>query len=429
MKHKAYKANIIYTPTPAAFEVVPHGYVVVDDAGKVVTVSNALPTQWAHIEVEDLGDCILIPAMNDLHVHAPQFRNQGLAMDLELLPWLETYTFPEESKYANVAYARNVYSQFVRELWRHGTMRASVFATVHRDATIELARLFHKAGMGAMVGLVGMDRNCPEAVCNNAERMVNDTHALIDAVSDMPLVSAIATPRFVPSCSPTMMRAYGDLVAREGLPVQSHLSENHSEIAWVKELEPEASCYADAYRRYGLLGHTPTFMAHCCYSEGEEEQMLLDCGVTVVHCPTSNCNLGSGIAPVRRFLDCGIGVTLGSDISGGHHLSIFRVMQYALQMSKLHSTLAGGREAFLTLSEAFYMATKSGGSHFGRVGSFEPGYEFDALVIDDATLCDGVTPSYSLLERLERYVYLGDDRQLCRRYCSGALIPDPATRQ
>ena len=156
-------------------------------------------------------------------------------------------------------------------------------------------------------------------------------------------------------------------------------------------------------------------MAHCVWTEGEELELMKRRGVVVAHCPTSNFNVASGMAPIRRFLDAGLQVGLGSDISGGHDLSIFRMMVYAIQVSKIHYQ-QDHQQAFLTLPEVFYMATKSAGSFFGRVGSFEPGYEFDALVIDDSDLNhDG----YSLLERLERYIYLGDDRQITHRFCRG----------
>ena len=144
-------------------------------------------------------------------------------------------------------------------------------------------------------------------------------------------------------------------------------------------------------------------------------------GVVVAHCPTSNFNVSSGMAPIRKFLDEGLRVGLGSDISGGHDLNIFRMMVYAIQVSKMHYQQNHDRH-FLSLSEAFWIATKSAGSFFGRVGSFEPGYEFDALVIDDSDLNHD---DYSLLHRLERYIYLGDDRQIVHRFCCGKEIKEP----
>jgi guanine deaminase len=212
------------------------------------------------------------------------------------------------------------------------------------------------------------------------------------------------------------------MARRYNLPVQSHLSENHGEIAWVKELEPESRHYADAYDRYGLFGQTPTVMAHCVWSDGYELELMRQRGIMVAHCPTSNLNIASGIAPIRRFLDAGIPVGLGSDVSGGHDFSIFRMMVYAVQMSKMHYQRDKSC-AFLTLSEAFWMATKSAGRFFGKVGSFEPDYDFDALVIDDSDLL--IDDGYTLLQRLERFVYVGDDRHIVARYCQGHLIPDP----
>ena len=425
---KVYRAHILFTKEKSRFEVLENGYVAVGADGRVLSVSTEQPSDDA--EVIDFGDRLLIPAMNDVHVHAPQYRNQGIAMDLELLPWLQNYTFPEEMKYADLAYAERMYRRFIRDLWRFGTMRACVFATIHTESTRLLMRLFQEAGMGALVGKVAMNRNCPEGLTESVENMVQGYESLLTATSSCvpsvasdqrssaSLVRPIVTPRFIPSCTPDMLRACGELAAKYQLPVQSHLSENKDEIVMVAELEPESTCYGDAYNRYGLFGQTPTVMAHCVWTEGEELELMKRQGVMVAHCPTSNLNIASGLAPVRTFLDAGIPVGLGSDISGGHDLSIFRMMVYAIQVSKMCYQQNHDRK-FLSLSEAFWIATKSAGRFFGRVGSFEPGYEFDALVINDADLNHD---HYSLLHRLERYIYLGDDRQIEHRFCCGKEI-------
>ena len=417
---KIYKAHILYTKEQSRFEVLENGYVAVDADGRVSGVATDLASlDSLDAEVTDFGDCLLIPAMNDLHVHAPQYRNQGIAMDLELLPWLQNYTFPEEMKYASLDYAGRMYRRFVRDLWRFGTMRACVFATIHTEGTRLLMRLFQEAGMGALVGKVAMNRNCPEGLSESVEDMLQGNEALIEEFNKPDaLVRPIITPRFIPSCTPEMLRACGRLAAKYLLPVQSHLSENKDEIAWVKTLEPDSTCYGDAYDRYGLFGQTPTVMAHCVWTDGEELELMKRRGVMVAHCPTSNFNVASGMAPVRRFLNEGLPVGLGSDISGGHDLNIFRMIVYAIQVSKIHYQ-QNHDWPFLTLSEAFWMATKSAGRFFGRVGSFEPGYEFDALVIDDRDLNHD---NYTLLERLERYIYRGDDRQIMHRFCRGKEI-------
>ena len=419
---KIYRAHILFTKERSRFEVFERGYVAVED-GLVKGVSadlKALDAEGA--EVIDFGDKLLIPAMNDMHVHAPQVHNQGVAMDLELLPWLQNYTFPEESKYADVEYAEKMYRRFMHTQWLFGTMRSVVFGTVHTASTRKLMHLYQEAGMGAMVGKVAMNRNCPEALCEDPEVAVKGNEELIAEFSDPNgLVRPIITPRFVPSCTPELLKACGELAKKYQLPVQSHLSENTSEIAWVAELEPESKSYGDAYNRYGLFGQTPTIMAHCVWTSGQELELMKKNRVMVAHCPTSNLNLSSGMAPIRTLLEEGLPIGLGSDISGGHDLNMFRMMVYAIQVSKMHYQ-QNHEKAFLTLPEVFWIATKSAGSFFGKVGSFEPGYEFDALVIDDSVL---YPQEYSLQHRLERFIYLGDDRQIAHRFCRGKEIKEP----
>jgi guanine deaminase len=419
---KLYKANIIFTREKDRFEVIENGYVGVEN-GRVVDVASSADSFGQQVEeVIDYGDRLLIPAMNDMHVHAGQYRNRGISMDLALLEWLNSYTFPEEAKYSDTRYARRMYSRFVHDLWRYGTMRTATFATTHLESTRLLMELFREAGMGALVGKVNMDRNSIDALLESVDEAVARNEALITEWNDPDgLVRPIITPRFIPSCSPAMLRACGEQAQKYQVPVQSHLSENPSEIVLVQQLEPESRFYGDAYDRYGLFGQTPTIMAHCVFSEGEELELMSRRNVMVAHCPTSNINLKTGIAPIRSFLDKGIKVGFGSDISGGHDMSIMRVMVYAIQVSKLYDQKYEGKH-FLTLPEAFWIATKSAGSFFGKVGSFEPGYEFDALVIDDAVLN---FDNYTLLERLERYIYLGDDRQIEHRFCRGKLIEEP----
>ena len=418
---KIYKANILHTPSPECFEVHQDGYIVVDDEGIIQGLYDVLPADMEGMPIVDFANRLLIPAMNDMHVHAPQYANMGVAMDMELIPWLNTYTFPEEEKFSNEEYAQTVYRAFVAELCRQGTMRAAVFATTHLPATLCLAKTFDEAGMGALIGLIGMDRHSPESLTNTAHSWKANMQQLMHSLTNKAMVKPIITPRFIPSCTPEMLQRMGEMAAQYDLPVQSHLSENKQEIAWVQQLEPHSTCYGDAYHRYGLFGQTPTLMAHCCYTAGEELQLMRDNDVCVVHCPTSNCNLASGIAPIRQFLQAGLRVALGSDVAAGHHLSIFRVMQYAVQMSKLQYALSDGKYPFLTLSEVFHMATKQGGSFFGKVGSFEVGYAFDALVIDDSDI-NGMCPQMNCQQRLERFIYLGDDRHIQHRFCQGKEI-------
>ena len=420
---RIYKAHILYTKQKDHFEVYENGYVAVDDSGRVTGVASCLDELDSEgTEIVDFGNRLLIPAMNDMHVHAPQVHNQGVAMDLELLPWLQNYTFPEEAKYADTRYAERMYRRFLHTQWLFGTMRSVVFGTVHTESTRLLMQLYQEAGMGALVGKVAMNRNCPEVLCEDVKEAVEGNERLI-AEFNKPgaLVRPIITPRFVPSCTPELLQACGELAKKYRLPVQSHLSENKSEIAWVAELEPDSENYGAAYDQYGLFGQTPTIMAHCVWTQGKELELMRRNGVMVAHCPTSNFNIASGMAPIRTFLEEGLHVGLGSDISGGHDLNMFRMLVYAIQVSKMQYQ-QNHDKAFLTLPEIFWIATKSAGSFFGKVGSFEPGYEFDALVIDDEVLHPD---EYSLLHRLERFIYLGDDRQILHRFCRGKEVPEP----
>ena len=339
---KVYKAHILFTKEKDHFEVFENGYVAVGDDGRVVGVANSLEdlkVQFPAFNVQraefiDFGDKLLIPAMNDMHVHAPQVHNQGVAMDLELLPWLQNYTFPEESKYADVEYAERMYRRFMHTQWLFGTMRSVVFGTVHTESTRILMKLYQEAGMGALVGKVAMNRNCPDALCENVEAAVEGNEKLIAEFGNPDgLVRPIITPRFVPSCTPELLKACGELANKYQLPVQSHLSENVSEIAWVAELEPESKSYGDAYNRYGLFGQTPTIMAHCVWTKGEELELMKRNGVMVAHCPTSNFNIASGMAPLRTFLDEGVHIGLGSDISGGHDLNMSNLVTTSTRWS------------------------------------------------------------------------------------------------
>ncbi|SHH14416.1 guanine deaminase [Thermosyntropha lipolytica DSM 11003] len=420
---KAYKGHVVFTPQFGRYEIIENGYIVVE-GGKVKGVYQDLPAAYANLEVIDYGDKLIIPGFVDLHFHAPQFVNRGLGLDKELIPWLETYTFPEESKYKDLAYAKKAYQNVVRELWKQGTTRCVLFATIHKDATIKLMELLDKAGLAAYVGKVNMDRNAPDILIETTEDSLRDTEEFLkETVDKYEKVKPIITPRFVPTCSPELMRGLSELARKYNVPIQSHLSENRSEVAWVKELHPECPNYASVYEQFQLFGQQPTVMAHCIYLTDEEIELMARNKVYVAHSPHSNNNLSSGISPIRKLIKAGVPVGLASDISGGHDVSIPSVMVAAAQVSKLKWVEDSANGDPLSTAELFYLATKGGGSFFGKVGSFEEGYEFDALVIDDSSLAD-VNPR-TIEERLQRFIYIGDDRNIVARYVAGKKIEEP----
>ena len=363
-----------------------NAYLVCED-GLCRGIFDTLPAAYAGAPVTDCGDCLIIPGMVDLHLHAPQFSYRGTGMDCELLEWLKTRTFPEEARFSDLTYAARAYGIFADQMKRSATTRASMFGTIHREASLLLMDLMERTGLVSYVGKVNMDRNAPPTLVEGThEAAARDTARFVAEALDRRYRNTrpILTPRFIPSCTDELLRALKEVQRKYALPVQSHLSENPNEVALVHRLAPEARFYGDAYARFGLFGgDVPTIMAHCIYSTEGEVDMMLKRGVWVAHCPNSNLNIASGIAPIRKYLRLGLRVGLGSDVAGGQTESMFRAITDAIQVSKMHWRYADKGQRPLSFSEGFYLATKGGGSFFGKVGSFEPGYEFDALVIDD----------------------------------------------
>ncbi|OUP85711.1 guanine deaminase [Lachnoclostridium sp. An169] len=416
------KGNIIYTKQPDAFEICERGYLVCED-GKVQGVYQTLPFKYGGYPVTDYGDCLIIPGLVDLHIHAPQYSYRGLGMDLELLEWLEVNTFPEEAKFEYLDYAEKSYQIFADNMRRSATTRACIFATVHREATLLLMDMMEKSGLCTFVGKVNMDRNAPDFLCEETQESADETVEWIKDVLHKKYRNTlpILTPRFVPSCTDALMEDLKKIQLRYSLPLQSHLSENLSEIDWVKELCPWSEFYGDVYDHFGLFGaDCPTVMAHCVYSGEKEIERMKENGVFIAHCPESNMNVSSGIAPVRRFLEEGLHVGLGSDVAGGSTENLFAAMAHAVQSSKLRWRLEDQSLDPLSVEEVFYMGTKGGGAFFGKVGSFEPGYEFDAVVLDDSRLKH--PQPLDVKSRLERMVYFSDDREIRAKYVRGRQI-------
>lgn len=417
------KGNIVYSRSAEELEICEHGYLVCEN-GRVKGVYQTLPFVYGGIPITDYEDRLIIPGLVDLHVHAPQYSYRGLGMDMELLEWLETNTFPEEAKFQETEYAKKAYRIFVDRMRRSATTRACIFATVHREATLLLMDMLEEAGLNTMVGKVNMDRNCPDYLREeSAEASASETVEWIRDVLHKKYkhTRPILTPRFTPSCTDDLMERLKMIQMRYELPLQSHLSENPGEISWVKELCPWSEFYGDAYDKFGLFGSDcPTIMAHCVYSDEKEIARMKENGVYIAHCPESNMNIASGVAPVRRFLAEGLHVGMGSDVAGGSTESIFTAMAHAIQASKLRWRLLDGSLKPLTVEEAFYMATKGGGEFFGRVGSFEEGYEMDAVVLDDIRL-EHPQP-LDVKKRLERMIYFSDDREIYAKYVEGSRL-------
>lgn len=411
------KGNIIHTPDSTHLSCHKDSYLIAED-NSIVGIMKDLPEKYAHIPISDFGDRIIIPGLCDMHVHAPQFVYRGLGLDLQLMDWLNRYAFPTEARFANESYARSYYRAFTEEMAKNGTTRAVVFATLHVPATKILMEEMHAHGIGGFVGKVNMDTLSPDYLSETAKQSLADTEQWILETRDLfPLVKPAITPRFIPTCTSEVLEGLGKLASKYNVPVHSHISEDLGEMSVVRERYPDIPTDGHVYDKFGLLGKK-TVMAHFLYPTEEEMALIAERGVTIVHCPQSHGNVAAGFSPLRKMLRAGVKVALGSDIAGGCSINILRAMSDAIYMSKLEWLLSGKKDDFLTVAEAFYLGTMGGGQFFGKVGCFEPGYEFDAVILDDSTL-NTPLDQLTLEERMERLIHLGDDRNIAARYVAG----------
>lgn len=410
--------DLCFSTAPRHIETMEASYLHVKD-GKCISCYKELPEALSSLEIKDYSGNLIIPGMVDLHLHAPQYAYRGTKMDLPLLDWLNSNTFPEEAKYEDMNYAKAAYKNFVEDLKESPTTRAVIFATLHKEATLCLMDLLEKSGLETMVGKVNMDRNSPDYLTeHSAEEALENTRNWLQAIpKEYRHCHPILTPRFTPTCSDALMEGLGKIKKEKGIPLQSHLSENTAEIAWVKELCPDTKNYGESYDRYGLLQHS--VMAHCVHTREDELELLKERECYICHCPQSNTNLQSGVAPVKHFLEKGAKLGLGTDVAGGANLSMFRAITDAIHVSKLRSCLLL-EDAAITVEEAFFMASLSGGGFFGKVGSFLTGYEADFLVYERKR--ESIREE-SLLERLEMLLYT--EKELFRmkaKFVSGRQI-------
>ncbi|MEF2597111.1 MAG: amidohydrolase family protein [Lachnospiraceae bacterium] len=409
--------TIVHTPTKDVFDCHPDSYLI-SEGGKVTGIFQELPEKYKNVPVLDYGNSLILPGLCDMHVHAPQFVYRGLGIDLQLIEWLDRYAFPTEARFADLSYARIYYEAFADALAKNGTTRAVIFGTLHAPATELLMEILEKKKIGAYVGKINMDTLSPDYLCETPKQSLADTRKWIEDTKDrFHLVKPAVTPRFIPTCSTSVLEGLGKLAQEFDLPVHSHISEDLGEMSIVRDRYPQYDNDGDVYDHFGLLT-SHTVMAHFIYPTRHEMELIKERGVTIAHCPQSNGNVAAGIPPIRQMLDLGVKVGLGSDIAGGYSVSIFRAMSEAVYLSKLQWLRSEKKDSFLSVPESFYLGTKGGGQFFGKVGSFETGYELDAIVVDDRSLC---VPAdrLSTEERVERVIHLADDRNIISRFVAG----------
>uniref|UniRef100_A0A8C2PV26 Guanine deaminase n=1 Tax=Cyprinus carpio TaxID=7962 RepID=A0A8C2PV26_CYPCA len=302
-------------------------------------------------DIKQLGQHeFLMPGMVDTHIHASQYSYTGTALDLPLLEWLNTYTFPVEAKYKDLEFANNVYTKVVRRTLKNGTTTACYFATIHTDASLLLGELADKFGQRALVGKVCMD-------CNSA----------VPQYKESPSECKEETDRFI----------------KELLKKKSHISENKGEVELVKTLFPGCKSYTDVYLKHKLLTDR-TVMAHGCHLTDEELEIFHETGSAISHCPNSNISICSGMLNVRNVLNHKVKLGLGTDVAAGYSPSMLDAMRRTLDTSKA-LTIQDPQHKTLSFEEVFRLATLGGSEALSlddQIGNFVVGKDFDALRVN-----------------------------------------------
>jgi guanine deaminase len=382
------------------------------------------------------GGQVVLPGFVDLHVHAPQYPQLGLALDEPLEVWLGKYTFPLEAKYADLGFAREAYSTLVSDLLAGGTTTALYFATVHREATKLLAEICLEQGQRGLVGKVVMDNHdtSPDYYRDETtEAALADTRAVIDHIRTLPgndRVLPVITPRFSPSCTDKALAGLGALARECGCHVQTHCSE--SDWAHGYALERYGRTDTAALDGFGLLTRK-TVLAHSVFLTDADMDTVRAAGTGVAHCALSNMYFANAVFPLRRALEKGIHVGLGTDISGGPSGSMFEACRTTVQASRLLETgvdpnvpreTRGQAGVTIDMKTAFHLATAGGGEALDLpVGVFRPGYHFDAIAIDP----DAVGGSIRLfgaqaVDRLEQILYGANRANVVYTFVGGDLV-------
>jgi len=394
-----YRANFFHSPAKGQIECIDDAFLLIED-GAIASVVTSQEHRWQELQNEPATDLrdqgFLLPGFVDLHIHAPQFPQLGQALDVPLEVWLQTHTFPLEARYKDLDYADSVYRTLVRTLLANGTTTAMYFATIHNPASLRLAEICLEMGQRALVGRVAMDLadECPDFYRDaSAEESVALTEEFIAAVPGLAgnhtgLVKPVITPRFIPSCSDKALQGLGDMAHRTGAHVQTHCSESDWEHGHV--LARCGKTDTEALAEFGLLGRH-TILAHSNFITDDDMDIIRKRGAGVAHCPLSNVYFSNAVFPLRRALEKGLHVGLGTDISGGPSASLLDSVRMSIAASRMMEdgvdakSQAGERgtpDSRIDFRTAFWLATRGGGEALDLpVGCFTPGNQFDAILV------------------------------------------------
>lgn len=400
---------------------LPKGALAIDGEGRIAWIGEAatLPEHWRSAPVDDFGDSLVMPGFIDAHIHFPQYRMLA-APGKDLLDWLRRFTFPEEARYADETYAQAAAGAFLSRLFAHGTTSAMAFCSVHRACADALFAAAASHNMALVTGKTMMDRNAIPAVQDTPETGALESEELYARWHGRGRARYAVTPRFAITSTDAQLKVSGELLARmPGALMQTHISESPGEIAFVKELFPRSKDYADVYDHFGLLGPRSIF-AHGIHLSEREAQRLSESGSSVIHCPTSNTFLGSGLMSMTHLRNKERPVSLGiaTDVGGGTTYSMLQTMgeAYKVQMLRGYKPSAAELFAMATIGNAHRLHIAD------ETGSLSKGKYADVIVLDPAA-----TPvlqarhalSQSLEDMLFAMMILGDDRAVTATYVAG----------
>ncbi len=356
----------------------------------------------------DYSGRLVMPGFIDTHTHYPQ-TEMIASHGLQLLDWLQQYTFPTEEKFAERDHADRIAEFFCEQMLANGTTTSAVFATVHPQSVDAIFEQAQQRDLCLIAGKVMMDRNAPPALCDSVESSYRDSSELIRRWHLQGRNLYAVTPRFAPCSSPEQLEVCAQLLSENpGLYLQSHVAENHDEVDWVARLFPDSRSYLDVYDSHGLLGPRSIY-GHCIHLDQQDRERMAASGAAIAFCPTSNLFLGSGLFNLEDASRQDIRLGLATDVGAGTSFSMLRTLAEAYKVCQL-----GGQR--LTPLKAFYLVTLGAAESLyldHRIGNFARGKEADFVVLDLAAtelMQCRMDNASSLEERLFALMMLGDDR-------------------
>lgn len=426
-----YRASILHfldDPDKAgddAYEFFEDGALVVENGkvvktGPVEEVEKDLPQDF---ELVDYRGYLIMPGMIDTHIHFPQVEVIA-SYGEQLLDWLNNYTFPAERQFEDKEYASKIADFFLDELVKCGTTTALVFGTVHKQSVDAFFEASEKRNTRMICGKVMMNRNAPEFLCDDVDSSYQDSKELIERWHGKGRQLYAVTPRFAITSTPEQLQKAGQLLEEyPDVYMQTHISENKDEVAFVQELFPESKDYLDVYDQYKLLGERSVF-AHGIHLTPREHQRFRESGSSVSFCPTSNLFLGSGLLDIAELEKEQVAYSVATDVGGGTSFSMLQTLNEAYKVCQLRGNK-------LSALKSLYLATLGNARTLkldDKIGSFKAGNEADFIVMDfHSTPLMSLKQSKckTLAEKLFAMIILGDDRTVRSTYVAGECLYSP----